>query len=149
MVRCEVPMDQVIALPDVTNLYHVPLNLLRQRVHILLAERLRLGPFAPKTASYEHREPHDYDVIVNRSMHSAWTELARTHDELEQLQDGAKIAVIGKYTGLQDSYLSVAKALTHAAMHTRQKLITHWVDSEVLEARRRGTPVGSLSTQHA
>ncbi|CAI5992426.1 unnamed protein product, partial [Closterium sp. NIES-65] len=43
------------------------------------------------------------------------------------------IAMVGKYTGLSDSYLSVLKALQHAAMASGRKLIIEWVASSDLE----------------
>lgn len=44
---------------------------------------------------------------------TAWEKMAFAIDSLE---DSVKIALVGKYTGLQDSYLSVIKALKHAAV---------------------------------
>lgn len=45
-----------------------------------------------------------------------------------------QIALVGKYTSMLDSYLSVIKALEHAAMRCRCKLNLVPVDSEHLEA---------------
>ena len=44
-----------------------------------------------------------------------------------------RIALVGKYTGLQDSYLSVVKALQHAALFAGRKLVLDWVDASALE----------------
>lgn len=44
------------------------------------------------------------------------------------------IALVGKYTSLMDSYTSVVKALEHAAMRCRRKLVLIPVDSEHLES---------------
>ncbi|KAL5989916.1 hypothetical protein ACLOJK_010811 [Asimina triloba] len=44
-----------------------------------------------------------------------------------------RIAMVGKYTGLSDSYLSVLKALLHASMACRKKLIVDWVPATDLE----------------
>lgn len=41
--------------------------------------------------------------------------------------------MVGKYTGLSDSYLSVVKALQHACMAARRKLKLQWVASTDLE----------------
>uniref|UniRef100_A0A2P2JMU5 CTP synthase (glutamine hydrolyzing) n=2 Tax=Rhizophora mucronata TaxID=61149 RepID=A0A2P2JMU5_RHIMU len=41
--------------------------------------------------------------------------------------------MVGKYTGLSDSYLSVLKALLHASVACRQKLIVEWVPACDLE----------------
>ncbi|KAG2599086.1 hypothetical protein PVAP13_5KG414400 [Panicum virgatum] len=44
-----------------------------------------------------------------------------------------RIAMVGKYTGLSDSYLSVLKALLHASVDCRRKLVVDWVASTDLE----------------
>lgn len=56
-------------------------------------------------------------------------------DTLDSLDQGGvlKIAIVGKYTGLQDAYLSVSKALEHAAIHANRKLDLTWVESSDLE----------------
>ncbi len=44
-----------------------------------------------------------------------------------------KIAMVGKYTGLSDAYLSVIKALQHACLAVSRKLQIEWVDASQLE----------------
>ena len=44
-----------------------------------------------------------------------------------------RIALIGKYTVLSDAYLSVTKALQHAAMAAGLKLQLDWVEAQLLE----------------
>jgi CTP synthase (UTP-ammonia lyase) len=44
-----------------------------------------------------------------------------------------RIALVGKYTGLQDSYLSVIKALQHASISAGRKLVVEWIDATALE----------------
>ena len=39
--------------------------------------------------------------------------------------DSVSIVLVGKYTSLQDSYMSVVKALEHASMRCDRKLILH------------------------
>jgi CTP synthase len=43
----------------------------------------------------------------------------------ERLFDTVSIALVGKYTDLKDSYMSVIKALEHSAFRCRRKLILH------------------------
>lgn len=43
------------------------------------------------------------------------------------------IGIVGKYTGLTDSYLSVLKALEHAAMEAGLGLALKWIESTSLE----------------
>jgi CTP synthase len=47
--------------------------------------------------------------------------------------ESVAIALVGKYTDLSDAYLSVLKALQHAAMHLRLPLRIVWIESTELE----------------
>ena len=52
--------------------------------------------------------------------------MARAHivvNRQERLYDDVSIALVGKYTDLQDSYMSVIKALEHSAFRCQRKLI--------------------------
>jgi CTP synthase len=44
-----------------------------------------------------------------------------------------KIAMVGKYVDLTESYKSLSEALTHAGMHTRARVEIQYVDSEAVE----------------
>ena len=44
-----------------------------------------------------------------------------------------RIAIVGKYTNLLDSYKSLAEALTHGGIANRVKVHLDWVDSEIFE----------------
>uniref|UniRef100_A0A0D3ERY9 CTP synthase n=1 Tax=Oryza barthii TaxID=65489 RepID=A0A0D3ERY9_9ORYZ len=59
-----------------------------------------------------------------------WTERASKFDKLKAT---VKIVMVGKYTGLSDSYLSVLKALLHASVAMGRKLVVEWVPSCDLE----------------
>ena len=56
-------------------------------------------------------------------------------DRWDALSQSVSIAVIGKYTGLSDAYLSVIKALQHACLAANRKLDLQWVEAEKLEPR--------------
>lgn len=43
----------------------------------------------------------------------------------DRLFDTVSIVLIGKYTSLQDSYMSVVKALEHASMRCGRNLVLH------------------------
>jgi CTP synthase len=51
----------------------------------------------------------------------------------ERLHDQVSIVLVGKYTHLQDSYISVVKSLQHAALSINRKLNLEWVEAEELE----------------
>jgi CTP synthase len=42
---------------------------------------------------------------------------------VERFYETVSIVLVGKYTSMQDSYMSVVKALEHAAFRCRRKLI--------------------------
>ena len=107
---CHVPADNVLSVHDVKNIYQVPFLLQQQNLHVLLQERLKL-PF---------KEPNL----------GQWGRMANA---MAQWTDTVQICLIGKYTGLQDSYLSVIKSLRHAAIACEHKLDLQWVEATDLE----------------
>ncbi|TYK13389.1 CTP synthase [Cucumis melo var. makuwa] len=109
---CHVPADNIITLYDVPNIWHIPLLLRDQKAHTALLKGLNLHSVAG--------EP-DLD---------GWTTRTRLYDKLH---DSVKIAMVGKYTGLSDSYLSVLKALLHASVASHRKLVVEWVPAGDLE----------------
>lgn len=52
---------------------------------------------------------------------------------LEHIRETVHIAMVGKYMEQPDSYLSVKRAMEHAAMRCRRKLVFRDVDAESLE----------------
>ena len=56
---------------------------------------------------------------------------------MSHLSPKVKIALVGKYTRLQDSYLSVSKAIQHAALFCKRKAKLHYIQAEYLEASTR------------
>ena len=44
-----------------------------------------------------------------------------------------RIAIVGKYTQLEDAYKSIAEALTHGGIDNRVRVEAEWLDSEVFE----------------
>jgi len=61
-----------------------------------------------------------------------WDSLLEIIRHIKESKEQVKIAIVGKYTGLQDSYLSVIKALEHAAINNNRELKISWVESENL-----------------
>ncbi|XP_074581527.1 uncharacterized protein LOC141838040 [Curcuma longa] len=109
---CHVPIPNIVTLHDVTNIWHIPLLLKKQKAHEALIKILQLQGIA--------KEPRLGE----------WTRRAEICDTL---QDPVRIAMVGKYTGLSDAYLSVLKALLHASVACRRKLVVDWIASPDLE----------------
>ncbi|KAI8823462.1 CTP synthase N-terminus-domain-containing protein [Fimicolochytrium jonesii] len=112
---CHVEKEHVMAVHDCQSVYHVPLLLDSQGLVTVLEKRLNLQP------RRDSRSTH---------LHSKWKELTVRHD---RLFDVVKIVLVGKYTHLKDSYISVVKALEHAALACSRKLKIEWVEASELE----------------
>ncbi|VAH23588.1 unnamed protein product [Triticum turgidum subsp. durum] len=102
----------IFTLYDVSNIWHIPLLLRDQKAHNAILKVLNLESVAQEPKLEE------------------WVARATLYDTL---QDEVRIAMVGKYTGLSDSYLSVLKALLHASVSCRKKLVVDWVASTDLE----------------
>ncbi|GAA6006554.1 hypothetical protein JCM10207_004970 [Rhodosporidiobolus poonsookiae] len=118
---CHVANEQVLAVHDVSSLYHVPLLLKAQGLVNFLQNRLRLDQLPLP----EERTTKGAKLL------SMWKDLTISYD---RLFDKVSIVLVGKYTALQDSYTSVVKSLEHASMQCGRKLSITWVEASDLEA---------------
>ncbi len=117
---CNVPVDAVVAAPDVRVIYELPLTLHEQGLDRLLAERLNIWA----------RDP---DLSIWRRTVEKCLAPERGH---------VSIAVVGKYVHLPDSYKSLHEALVHAALASDVKLDLDYIDSEELEGGDLETRLG-------
>lgn len=109
---CHVPAANILNIHDVPNIWHVPLLLRNQNAHEAILKQLALLRVA--------RPPNLQE----------WTNRAETFDNLT---NSVKIAMVGKYVGLTDSYLSVVKALLHACIACSLKPSIEWIAASDLE----------------
>jgi len=105
-----IPIEAVISNPDVQNIYEVPIVLENQGIMRILAKILRL----------KYREPDLRE----------WEDLIR---RLREPGKKVRIGMIGKYTKLRDSYLSITEALRHAAAWIGVKPEFRWVEATDIE----------------
>ena len=56
-------------------------------------------------------------------------------DRLDNAEGEVKVAIVGKYTQLEDAYKSIAEALTHGGMANRVKVKAEWIDAEIFEGK--------------
>lgn len=127
---CHVGPEQVIAVHDVNSTYHVPLLLKQQKVMNYLTKRLAIG------------EIDKQSLAKGEALLSKWRHLTSSHDKSFET---VTIALVGKYTHLHDSYLSVIKSLEHASMRCNRRLKIEWVESSDLE---EDTKKENLSKYH-
>jgi CTP synthase len=104
---CDVDLHNVINAPDLNDIYDVPLKMLDEGLDSAVNRRLNLNTPEP-------------DLTKWKSMMS--------------LKDGVtknvNIAILGKYFGLPDSYMSVVEALKHACLQNKVILNLHWIDAD-------------------
>jgi CTP synthase len=109
---CNVPERNVIAALDVDTIYEVPISYHEQGF-----DRVVLEHFGMDTK----KEP---DL-------SRWKKIV---ERIQQPETEIKIAVVGKYTTMLDSYKSLSEALNHGGIANNVKVNAWWVDSEVFES---------------
>ena len=127
---CHVGPEQVIAVHDVNSTYHVPLLLKEQRMMKFLTKKLNIPELSP--AALERG-----DKLMKK-----WINLTSSHDKSFET---VTIALVGKYTHLKDSYLSVIKSLEHSSMRCHRRLKIEWVESTDLEEETKSS---NLSKYH-
>jgi CTP synthase len=109
-MSCDVHESSVIEALDAKSIYEVPLKFLNQNILLPIAKQLHLPPLQPKMDAW--------DLLVKK--------IISPKDEI-------KIAFVGKYLKLKESYKSLTEALIHSGAHLDTKVTLHWIDSEDLE----------------
>ncbi|MCM1306636.1 MAG: CTP synthase [Bacteroides sp.] len=117
---CSVKEDCVIANTTANCLYEVPLMLHKNGLDKVVCRELGLK---------------------NRCDLAPWREMVR---DIHSRKGETKIAIVGKYVSLHDSYLSIVEALNHAsyANHTNVKI--EWVDSEEITRANVAQKLGGI-----
>jgi CTP synthase len=109
---CNVQENAVISALDVPSIYEVPLAFHEQELDELIVRDLGLNEQFPS-------------VDLKR-----WRELVST---IKDPSGGnVKIAIVGKYVELEDSYKSLREALTHAGVANDLRVNVTWIESENL-----------------
>ncbi len=102
-------LDSVIPAENAPTLYSIPLTLHEGRLDELVLEKLGLPAPPPELARWR--------ALVERMLSA---------------EETVRVAVVGKYIKLQDSYLSVVEALGHAGGEHGVKVEIDWIDAEDL-----------------
>jgi len=111
---CNVDVQAVIEARDVGTIYEVPLEYARQRLDELVCRKLGLDTERPEMAEWRR--------LVERVKAPRAGEV--------------RIAVVGKYVSLVDSYKSVQEALVHGGIANDVKVKIDWLSSEDFEGGR-------------
>ena len=108
---CNVRKEAVVAAYDLKTIYDAPLAYLAQGLDQAVLDAFDISP-APKPEL------------------SVWRDVS---DRVHNPEGEVNVAIVGKYTQLEDAYKSIAEALTHGGMANRVKVKIDWVDAEVFD----------------
>ena len=106
---CNIPQNSVIEALDAESIYDVPLAYHKTGLDYVICDHFGLKPRQPKL--------------------KIWHEITSA---IKNPEGQVKIAVVGKYTSLIDSYKSLAEALTHGGIANKTKVDLTWIDSAEL-----------------
>jgi len=121
---CNVRPEAVIPAYDLKSIYEAPLAYHRAGLDQAVLDAFGISP-AP------------------RPNLARWLDVM---DRMTHAEGEVRVAVVGKYTQLEDAYKSIAEALTHGGMANRVRVRAEWVDSEIFE---REDPAPYLEGFHA
>ena len=107
---CDVPLNAVIPLLTVDNVYEVPLMLEDAGLGDIVLDSLGL--------SGRPRDMADWSAMIDR---------------MNEPKESLPIALVGKYVEYPDSYISVREALRHAGLDHTRDIDLQWVHSEDIE----------------
>jgi CTP synthase len=108
---CNVRKEAVVAAYDLNSIYEAPLAYHREGLDQAVLDAFQISP-APRP-----------DLTV-------WEDVV---DRIHNTDGAVNIAIVGKYTQLEDAYKSIKEALTHGGMANRVKVNVEWVDAEIFD----------------
>jgi CTP synthase len=111
-IHCNLDGDAVIAAMDVETIYEVPIVFHNEGLDQLIGKKLKL-------------DLHEPDLTL-------WKDIVR---KIKEPKNEVTIAIVGKYTGLKDSYKSLIEALTHGGIANDARVNLQWIDSEEIEVQ--------------
>ncbi|MBW2527509.1 MAG: CTP synthase [Deltaproteobacteria bacterium] len=117
-----VPVDRVVACPDVACIYELPLVLHGEHLDDEMVDILNIWSRQPDLSSWQ-----------------------RIADRFKHPKDGTvRVGIVGKYVHLRDSYKSLHEALVHGGLEHDVGVELSYVDSEEIEKQGAEALLGSL-----
>ncbi len=103
------PVESVVSARDVDNIYKVPLYFRAEGVDDQILDHFGIATDPPDLSGWE--------ALVKR---------------VDDARDVVRVGLVGKYTQLEDAYLSVIESLNHGATHHGGRVEVRWIESEGL-----------------
>ncbi|MCL2142402.1 MAG: CTP synthase [Methanimicrococcus sp.] len=116
---CDVSKDCVVSTYNVPNLYEVPVILEKQGVTDKIIKSLGLPP-----------------KNKNEKVDTKWCSMVAKMNKIREMPDDTALhaVIVGKYTDLADSYISVFEAVKHGSTENNVKVVLDLISSESLES---------------
>ena len=109
---CDLDEDRIIENIDEKSIYNLPISFSKQNLHNIISERFFWKKVEPDLSQREK--------LVYSLLHS---------------EKFVRIAIAGKYTALDDSYISVVESLKHAGAFYNTKIEVVWINTENYEKK--------------
>jgi CTP synthase len=117
-VYSDVPVERIFNLYDIRDIYEIPLMLKKDGVDNAFFEILNIEPKNAKA----------------KSNFQKWESFVRKIKKAEKV---VRIGIVGKYTNVKDSYISILKALEHSGSYLGVRVEAEWIESSNLETKKK------------
>jgi CTP synthase len=107
---CDIEQEAIVDAINVKHLYEVPINLQKEGLDSIAMYKLNL--------KYKVSDIREWKNLV---------------DKINNLEGSVKIGIVGKYTNLKDSYISIVESLNHGGYHFGKNIDIKWINSEDLD----------------
>ena len=104
---CGVDKSSVLSNPNLENIYNLPLILNKQNLVEIIITKLKL----PRRPVYSSK----FEYFV---------------EKIHKCKEEVSIGIVGKYTGLEDAYMSIKEAFKHAGALNSCKVNLTWIEAE-------------------
>lgn len=109
---CNIDKNAVISGVDVKSVYEIPVIYEKEGLNEIVHKKLNIYS-PPKLEKWKH--------------------YLEKYIELQNSDTFITVAICGKYTSLEDSYVSIVESLVHCSAHLKVKIKIKWVDTSVFE----------------
>lgn len=110
---CNVKQSAVVSAPNLKSIYEAPVRYHEQKLDVAVLDGFGIASNSPVELG-------------------SWIDVA---SRISDARSEVKVAIVGKYTGLEDAYKSINEALVHGGIAHQVRVQSKWIDSEVFEQK--------------
>jgi len=113
-LNTNVPLNRVVGVHDVSNIYSLPLSLRENEFDERILETLGMEKRFKKNGNSGLKQ---------------WVKKTSSSGK----QKPVTVGIAGKYTGSSDTYISILKALEHCSFATKRRVNVKWIETTEIE----------------